>query len=623
MENINQLINIAQYLGLSNIVSDLEAIDMRSKQENANLILPLVGEFSSGKTSLINAITDSKKLESATKPTTATIYEVHFACDSCHAQVVKEDGTLQEIDDIAELKNDVFADAQVVTVFDTSKKIPSSTILVDTPGLSSPEAKHKQTLVNFLPKADGILLVTDINQQITRSLTDFIDTMKLSKRPIYLVLTKSDTKSASDVEAAKKYISQNCQIPLQQVAVVSATTNSLDEFYSLIDSIQKDKKQILQAVDNQRIKNIIPILKEHIAELMAASSSDKDLDEAIRRSQYELEKINRNIDTLVESLSDDISNQERSTTRRFEDIIFEKLNSLVTSNSTNYDAEALSTINSTATLLMNDYKDNIQNIIREKAKKQKTSNNESNLSSISDIDLYGYQINGLSYNLDLNMMGHEYDKAIKKGIIATITLGGAIKTIGSKLLTATKALTYGATHEDTKAVTDGKTKVATNGSTNAIKDGACDTEHVDTSSDAGSTVSNKDISKKLQGFTNNYQKVEQTSQQISKQIGVNNDVLESMIGFVTDKLLAKPQRVRAIRNYIDSSLSPEFKTELRSLSQELVSSIKARLHNEAQELIGQKTDSLNQLKNELKEKKNVFDQRMKDLKEFNTILLNY
>lgn len=82
MEKISTLIEISEYLGLDNITAELNSIELRSKQENANLVLPLVGEFSSGKTTLINSLTDSKKLETATKPTTATIYEVHFGSDS-------------------------------------------------------------------------------------------------------------------------------------------------------------------------------------------------------------------------------------------------------------------------------------------------------------------------------------------------------------------------------------------------------------------------------------------------------------------------------------------------------------------------------------------------------------
>ena len=156
MNKIEDLRSIAESIGLTSIVEELTLIELRSKQENANIILPLVGEFSSGKTTLINALTDSKGLESATKPTTATIYEVHFGSDSCHAEVIDGNGNCIEVENINDLKNEELADAKVVTVFDTSTRIPASTIIVDTPGLSSPDPQHKQTLVNFLPKAAGL-----------------------------------------------------------------------------------------------------------------------------------------------------------------------------------------------------------------------------------------------------------------------------------------------------------------------------------------------------------------------------------------------------------------------------------------------------------------------------------
>lgn len=602
MDKVETLVGIAEYLGLSNIVSELNAIDQRSKQANASLILPLVGEFSSGKTTLINSLTDSKKLETATKPTTATIYEVHFGCDSCHAKVVTEEGNIQDVDDIANLKNDDLANAKVVTVFDTSNRVPSTTILVDTPGLSSPDPQHKQTLVSFLPKADGIMLVSDINQQITRSLTDFIETMKLSKRPIYLVLTKCDTKSSNDIEAAKKYISENCQIPLKQMAVVSATTNSLDELYALLDSIQKDKKEILKQVDGQRIKNIVQLLTDHIEELMSASNSDKDLDEAIRRSQYELDKISRNIDRLVESMSDDIEDQGRTISRKFEDSIFAKLNTLVTGKSGNFDGEAISMINNTATLLMNDYKTGIQTILRDKARSQRGSENEIPLASLNDLDMSSIQMSGLNYNLDLNNMGHEYDGWIKTGVIAVAAVG-AVAAVASTGGAAAGALTTAATVDNVIDVAD-------------------------TVSDVGSIISNQKTvgrMEKVVGFVTNatekYNSFNESNQQMGQQVGSEKGMIDSLVGFVTDKMMSKPQRVRAIRNYIDGSLSPEFKSGLHDISQNLINTIRCNLHEEASALIGQKTESLNQLKQELTEKKNLFYTRMEQLREFKTILL--
>ena len=599
MEKISTLIEIAEYLGLDNITAELNSIELRSKQENANLVLPLVGEFSSGKTTLINSLTDSKKLETATKPTTATIYEVHFGSDSCAANVVNEKGELINVPNIAELKNEDLADAKVVTVFDTSTRVPSTTILVDTPGLSSPDPKHKQTLVNFLPLADAIILVIDVNQQVTRSLTDFIDTMKLSQRRIYLVLTKSDTKSKDDIEAAKVYISKNCQVPVQQVAVVSAATNSLEELYALFDNIQKDKKEILKRVDGQRVKNIVNTLTDQVEDLMNASATDKDLDEAIRRCQYDLDKIKRNIDRLVESTSEEIEEYERTVTRRFEDTISSKLSTLVTGKSNNFDAEAVSAINTTATLLVNEYKNGIQSLLRKKARSVRGTDNEIPLNSLEELDMADVQVQGLSYNLDLNTMGHEYDGAIKVGVIAAAAVGAV----------AIAASTVGAAGA-------------------AAADSAI--ELADTAADVGSIITTTKAVSKIEkaerfvaGAAEKYATVETTNQNVGQQMGSGKGMIDSLVGFATDKMMGKPQRARAIRNYIDSSLAPEFKSTLNQNSQRLVSSIRDGLQNEASILIGQKTEALNQLKTEKEEKKEAFNQRIEQLRVYKTNLLTF
>ncbi len=402
MEHIEFLKEVAQELGQQNILNSLNAIQERASQQNANLLIPLVGEFSSGKTTLLNALTDSKKLETATKPTTATIYEIHFGCNKCEANVVLSDGQVAHFDDLGELKNDQLSDAQIVTVFDTSTKVPSSTILVDTPGLSSPVVKHRQVLVDFLPSADAILLVVDINQQVTRSLTDFIDMIKLSKRPVYIVLTKSDTKSVSEIEAAKQYIADNCKLPVQQVVVVSAANDNISELYALLETIQKSKNEILAKVDGQRIKDLAQILVNRVDEMLTASSSDENLDMEIRRQQLDLDKIMRNINKLIDSMASDICEDGTNISRRFEDSMYEKLGALVAGGSANVDNDALSVINNTASLLLSEYKNNIMGILKSKVQSAQGSESEIPVDSLMSIDLSEIQISGLNYNLDLN-----------------------------------------------------------------------------------------------------------------------------------------------------------------------------------------------------------------------------
>ena len=620
MENIEFLKEVAQELGQQNILNSLNAIQERASQQNASLLIPLVGEFSSGKTTLLNALTDSKKLETATKPTTATIYEIHFGCNKCEANVVLSDGQVAHFDDLGELKNDQLSDAQIVTVFDTSTKVPSSTILVDTPGLSSPVVKHRQVLVDFLPSADAILLVVDINQQVTRSLTDFIDMIKLSKRPVYIVLTKSDTKSVSEIEAAKQYIADNCKLPVQQVVVVSAAKDNMSELYALLETIQKSKNEILAKVDGQRIKDLAQILVNRVDEMLTASSSDENLDIEIRRQQLDLDKIKRNINRLIDSMASDISEDGSKISRRFEDSMYEKLGALVAGGSANMDNDALSVINNTASLLLSEYKNNIMGILKSKVQSAQGSDSEIPVESLMSIDLSGVQISGLSYDLDLNSMGHEYDGMIKTGVIAVAAVAAVAATVATAgaASAATAAGAEGAAGAAgtagaaSAAGTAGAASAAGTVATTVAASKAVDI--VDTATDVGSIIYTRKMMKRIaktEEFAgkaiDKYNKIEKAD---------NKGILSSMVGFATERLLSKPQRVRAVRNYVDGTLAPEFKSQMENLSQSVVNMVRGGLQNDASEMIAQKTAMLNELKEQCSEHKAEFVRRKETLKQY-------
>lgn len=595
MKNIDRLHEMAEDLGLTDIARELETIKMRSDNENAYMILPLVGEFSSGKTTLINALTDNLNMETATRPTTSTIYEVHFGCESSRAQVLDAEGNLTVVENVADLRNEDLADSTVVTVFDTSHKVPSSTILVDTPGLSSPDAKHRQTLVDFLPKADGILLVTDINQQITRSMTDFTETLKLSRKPIYLILSKCDTKSETEVASAKRYVSEHCRIPLRQVAAVSAATNSLDELYALLDGIQHNKNDILEKVDAQRLEDVAETLKQHVDTLLAASASDDGISAAIARGQREIEKAHNDIDRIVDTVSDDLEDKLHAAENAFEDTVQTQLLTLVTGKSDNFDAEAVAIVNSAATLLLNDFKADALSIIEHSLRVYKREDTEPCAMTSPDLSLA--QSLSLSYDLNLNAMGHEYDEWIKNGVIAMAAVGvvaAAASTGGTALGAASTATTV------TKAI-----------------------DIADTVTDVGSIISNRRTLRRMEkvsGFVTatqeKYNSLNRTNRQMGQRLGGRRGMIESVVGLVTDRLMSKPQRVRAVRNYVGNSLAPEFNASLRSASRTLLHSVRQMLQENAAAKLGQMTDALKRMKQEKQENEILFEQRMAQLRAY-------
>ena len=564
----NRLIEIANALEMPSLVKSIELLASKNSVSECPLVLPLVGEFSSGKTTLINSLTDSKQLETATKPTTATIYEVHFGAEKCRANIVNTDGSEESVGNIGELRNEKLANAKVVEVFDTSKTVPSSIVLVDTPGLSSPDPQHKQTLVEFLPQADGILLVSDINQQITRSITDFIKTMELSQRAIYLILTKCDTKAESELKKVKEYISNNIKIPVEQIFCVSAAKGNLSELSSLFETIQKDKYSILQKVNEQRLRKICSLLQSKIDEILSVSNNDANLDNAIVEQQHNLNKLQRNIDRLIGDVQTELEDISRNISRTFEDRIFDGLDSLAAGKSSDFDSEAVSIVNSTSSLLVNEFKERLQEVLRDKASQRRGSEDAVSLSSLESLDLSDIKITGLQYNLNLNVMGHEYDGLIASGIKVAGT--AAAFAVGAYYVGAGGALDAADT----------------------VSDIACD----------GDAVVSKVVSK-----TTNQPK---------------SGIIESVVGLITDSSMGKPQRRRAIRNYLDSSLIPTFKNELTRNRENLVRQIKTSLNEEAKSMIDSMSSALEHLRAEKQEAKSKYEERINTLKKYKTELQN-
>lgn len=610
---IDILIDISRQLGFKDLEDRLLRINSTMNNGNAELIIPLVGEFSAGKTTLVNALTNSKALECASKPTTATIYTIHFAAKECKAIVHNPDGTTIEVSDIAELKNDGLKDAIVVDVFDTSKNVPESIVIVDTPGLSSQDIKHRQTLVDFLPNADAIILVSDINQQITRSLADFARTITLSQRPIYLAFTQCDTKSEEDVRLAKEYLLKNTELSLSGVVCVSAKTGKMDELHSLLLDIQRDKTAILTRVNQERCKGIAQDMISRIDTLLNSSESDSSIEEAIREQQLKLNKIKLTISSLIDSISSELKEIQREVSRKFEDKIFERLDSIVAGKSENYDSEAISAINNTSSLLLNEYKNRVVDLLSVKVKDQVRNENAISIDGIQSLDLSQLTISGLSYNLKLNEAGHGLDKSIATGLKVAAVAAAVVVTAGAAAGAAGGAAAAG----------EAGTAAATGGAALSGSEAILVTADVaDTVTDVGSIIANKrhadKINKAIQygsKVNENLGAVNDFDASAGQRMGQNKGIVESLVGFVTERTMGKPQRRRAIHEYIDSSLAPSFSEELRRITSEVNRSITGALNEIAETQSSELTASLEALKQTRQEQQSAFDARIKELKQ--------
>lgn len=618
MRDTQALIDIARQLGCKIEEAELLSIKERQGQATSELILPLVGEFSSGKTTLLNSLTDSKALETATKPTTATIYEIHFGSPECRATVTDEDGQTRLIA-LEDLKNDKLADAFVVNLWDTSTRVPSTTVIVDTPGLSSPDPRHKRTLVNFLPKADGILLVVDINAQLSNSLTRFIKDMKLAARPVFLVVTMCDTKEGAARGEMRERLSKECELPLSNIVFVSAMKGDLSEFFKLLEGVQAEKDSIIRKVDEARQAAIVTRLVEYVDGLVAASKEDKALDEKIREQASELRRLQININRLITDTEGDVDDAARATAHKFEGEVSSRLNALVTGKSKNFDVEAVTMVNSTASLLMSQFRDSVSSIVCQLAQKRVGTDGEVALASLQQqVDLSGIEAQGLTYNIDLNSAGHEYDSWIANGlkvaaagavVLATAGLAAPAAGAAAAGTAATGAAAAGGAAATGAAAAAGSAGFSAIGSSALVEVG-----EVALMAHQSSRIAKMERAASMVG---------QCDRQASAAMGMKKGVIDTFAGFISENVfgMGKPQRMRAVSNYIDGTLMPEFNAQLNAQKQSVVSSISTMLQQEAAVCTQQKQEALETLKRQKEQDRAAFDARLAELKNIKDTLL--
>ena len=622
--DVQKLIDIARECGQNDLEERLLEIGSEMEMDNAQLMLPLVGEFSSGKTTLINAVTDCKSLETSSKPTTAVIYQIFFGQEKSGAIIVDKEGNQKEIDDIASLKNEELQhNAEVVQIFDTCDKIPASTIIVDTPGLSSLDSSHRDALNSFLPYADAILLVTDVNQGMTKSLTDFIKQNSISKRPIYLIITKSDTKTDNEVRDVKEYIKSNTELNIKKIITVSAQDNKLDEFYNLLAEIDRDKMSILKTVNEQRIKNIAKMLSQRIDDLLTASTDDDSLSKAINDEKRNLEKLQRNIEKLINDTKYGIEELRQDVTDEFRDAAESNLYHLAFAKGIDLNQSFQEAIDSLSSQSFAKYKNLVRNKLVELANKRIETDDAINLQSLQEMDLESLGDIHIDNNIDLNAVGHQYDKGIGIGIevlgtaaaVAAIIACPATVAVGSTTILSETALNTAelGTIALMKANKARKAQQAAKAVSTNIFTKAKDKVTEVFSNKAKQQIVNageSELAEYATAMKEDMETIIKTSRQANAEYKEKyKGPVEGMVSKVTE-FFAKPQKQRAINDFVITTLVPSFESQLSWITDQLLSMIQAQLNEEAHWTVEQHKNNLEMLKKEKAEQSESYKNRM-------------
>lgn len=186
--------------------SDIDA--MIEEISSFKVTAPIIGNFSTGKSSMLNAVLGERLVSVEITPETAVPTEIFYG-DNTVTRVDLEGNTQEYTLDDLPLKDLSVRNTELVRIaYDHPflKEI-ENVKLVDLPGFDSGIELHNQAIDKYLPNSLAYILVVAVDEPVLKdNITNFIKELDLHGMPLYVVLTKCSRLTTEEVMACRDLI---------------------------------------------------------------------------------------------------------------------------------------------------------------------------------------------------------------------------------------------------------------------------------------------------------------------------------------------------------------------------------------------------------------------------------
>ena len=238
--------------------------------------IAFVGEFSAGKTSIVNRILSQDnpsipKLPVSTKATTAiptyiaggsSVTYSFIAGDGKRKTILEE--TFKKVS--KDILDQVKGVSSLIKYFVMTYKNPNlnGLSLLDTPGFNSNDKEDRDRTIDVINECDALFWVFDVNAGTVNRSSISVIKEKLNK-PLYVVINKVDTKSDSEVQKVEKdikekltneglkvekFIKFSARAPLTDIMNPIKGVSKIATRDTFVNDVKNDIEQLLNILDD-------------------------------------------------------------------------------------------------------------------------------------------------------------------------------------------------------------------------------------------------------------------------------------------------------------------------------------------------------------------------------------
>jgi len=314
--------------------------------------VPIIGGFSTGKSTLLNEMIGYDLLSTGITPETAVPAELTYGNEN--VTFYMKDGIIR-IDQLNASGRQKIPDGvslvkiQMMNPF--FEQIPDIR-LVDMPGFDSGIEIHNRAINDYLPRSLAYIITVAADEGTIRaSILNFLTELQLNSMPVYAVITKADKCDEEEIveitSHVKQVIEQKMHINNLKIAVTSAADGETEQMQIILKEIQDKSEEIFVAHYNRKLKRYKADLQSYLnkqlnipdTDLIQVQEDKRLLEEKIADMKKELadekEHFAQQAESCIEGISSKVESELRSSSSVLENILLngdsiqEKVNFIV------------------------------------------------------------------------------------------------------------------------------------------------------------------------------------------------------------------------------------------------------------------------------------------------------
>ncbi|GAA8447513.1 dynamin family protein [Helicobacter pylori] len=296
-------------------IDKTECSTLLASIQKQQLVIPVVGNFSAGKSTLLNRFLGSSVLPTGITPETSLATELHYSANE-RIEAFSNNDEKTESFELNEQSFEAIKDNATkysyLKVYLNNEALKDSVplVFVDMPGFDSPISSHTHAILEYLERGVHFVILTSVEESnLTKRMVRELKNLLEFDKGLSFILSKTNLRTPSQVEEISHYIQDQIQDHLDLTMHLIYSNKDNNALLEVADKI--DAEKLFSALYLKRLKSLNSQLQNSLKSVIEdfdyskekALEEIKALDLSVKGIEKTYEKSRANLEEEYSSVA--------------------------------------------------------------------------------------------------------------------------------------------------------------------------------------------------------------------------------------------------------------------------------------------------------------------------------